>query len=103
MPQAHIVDKDEDEEMDTAKVQELDEKGQIEAEKRDASSSQETAPRPDLSHQAEIVTNPPPPKAQGIEIRPSTEGKGALAQEKQTTGAGSAELTDKSEDPTKLS
>lgn len=87
--------------MDTAKVQELDEKGQIEGEKRDTSASQETAPRPDLSHQAEIIISPPPPKGQGIEIRPSIEGAGTLAQEKQTTGAGSAELTDKSEDPTK--
>lgn len=89
---------DEDEEMETAKVQELDEQGQAEGEKRDAVSQEETAPRPDLSHQPEIVESP---KAKGVEVRGSTEGTGALAQEKTKTGGGDAELIDKSEDPTK--
>jgi protein phosphatase 2C family protein 2/3 len=94
--EAHVANEDED--METDKVQELDEKGQEEAGKREAASSGGNAPRPDLSHQAEIVTSPPGGK--GVEVRPSTEGP-ALAKEKETSGAGAMNLTDKSEDPTK--
>lgn len=98
--QAHVVNEDED--METDEVQELEEKGQVEADKRDAATAGQGAPRPDLSHQAEIVTSP---ELKGVELRPSTEGTSAApappTQEKETSGAGAVELTDKSEDPTK--
>jgi hypothetical protein len=87
--------------METEKVQELEEKGQVEADKRDAATGGQSAPRPDLSHQAEIVTSP---EIKGVELRPSTEGTMATSappQEKETSGAGAVEMTDKSEDPTK--
>lgn len=68
--QAHVVNEDEDEDMDNAHIQELDQEGQKEGEKRAAASSNETAPRPDLEHQPEIVESP---KSKGVEFRSSTE------------------------------
>jgi len=100
MLQAHVVNEDDDEEMETAQVQELDEQGQKEAEKRNAASSEESAPRPDLSHQPEIVESP---KSKGVDFRSSSESGAtdSLASEKAKGEGEGAELTDKSEDPTK--
>jgi hypothetical protein len=87
--QAHVVNEDEDEEMNTAQVQELSEEGQKEAEKRDAATSEESgAPRPDLTHQPEIVESPKAKGAEAATIPPMLQNK-------------DVELTDKSEDPTK--
>ena len=78
--QAHVVNEDEedDDEMETAQVQELEEEGAIESQKRDAASSQDTAPRPDLTHQPEIVESPKASKATGAPATKSEDPTKAL-------------------------
>lgn len=81
--------------METGRVQELDEAGEREAEKRKGEEGNDSEQRPELAHQPEIVESPQnvaagsTTSASQVEIRPSTEGRSL------------GELTDKSEDPTK--